>query len=270
MSSPKYAQIHRQLLFHWTAPKKLGEPRKRSEHLAYLDLLKGILNEGLRFSTPGSEHAEWIERGKIEASRPMICLSEWGLADSRAHAGRYGKMGFGFTRKFIMKKGGRPVIYVPNARNDQFRKSLIEVLRMAKETPGLEEHYGILASSLKAYHFPRDIQKARPDIGSKKTGTVPRRPKVLPEDSGLRLDFGGIFSNLEDREWRILRSTNRKSVSPGQPVTLECSPGNLAMIVLPDHQTLSLALQDEGIREHLFVPEQPAVCLVSKEMIFSI
>ena len=42
-----------------------------------------------------------------------LCFTEIRLSQAQTHAERYGKLGIGFTRDFIMNKGGRPVIYIP-------------------------------------------------------------------------------------------------------------------------------------------------------------
>ena len=40
---------------------------------------------------------------------------------AQTHAERYGKLGIGFTRDFILNKGGRPVIYIPHTANKDSR-----------------------------------------------------------------------------------------------------------------------------------------------------
>lgn len=45
---------------------------------------------------------------------------------------------------------------------------------------------------------------------------------------------------------------------------------SLAMIVLPDHKTLAHVMQHEGIRARIFMEDKPAVCLLTREMLYSI
>jgi hypothetical protein len=268
MSQNRYSQLHRKLLFHWTGPLEVPVIKTPSDRSAYLELLASILGKGLRYSTPGEDDTEWIEKDEIRATRPMLCFSEWGVAESNSHSGRYGFMGLGFTRRFVMRSGGRPVVYVPNTRSDPFRKALVEVIRSARQAgatdPKLRRHADLLASYLKAYHFHR--------VPAKSSGDGPRAEKVRrsevrsrPEDDHLRLDFGGIFANLEDREWRIVAKS-----APAVPEHLSFAPGELAMIVFPDHQTLGHAMRHPGIVKWLARPDKPAVGLLSREMIHSL
>ncbi|MDA1190072.1 MAG: abortive infection system antitoxin AbiGi family protein [Candidatus Poribacteria bacterium] len=43
---------------------------------------------------------------------PATCFTELPLTSARGHTTRYGCMGFGFTRRFVMERRGNPVLYV--------------------------------------------------------------------------------------------------------------------------------------------------------------
>lgn len=268
MSAAKYTQIHRRLLFHWTGPRPVRALKSRDDRMKYLDLLGSILDKGLRFSAPDVKHTEWIEKDLIRATHPMLCFSEWGVSESNAHSGRYGFMGLGLTRKFVMGKGGRPVVYVPNTKTDPFRKALVEVIRAVrngrKEDAKLHRHADLLASYLKAYNFQRTATKKQTQDGETQ-GSRLKKQTSRPDDHDLRLDFGGLFANLEDREWRILSRKPER-----QPEHLPFQAGELAMIVFPDHQTLSLAMRHDAIMDWVRKPGRPSVCMVSREVIQSI
>jgi hypothetical protein len=287
MSAAKYTQLHRQLLFHWTGKKDgvVIKPITRKDRTNYLDLLAKILENGLRFSHPGSDNTEWIEKGLVEAIHPMLCFSEWGVSESAAHSGRYGFMGLGFTRRFVMKQGGRPVVYVDNSKKDPFRMAILGLMRAAKaaseKDANLKKQIEIVSSHFKAYHFKREPDKKKTSSESKKR-EVSETTAKLAKDSHLKINFGGLLANLEDREWRVLG----KSADTQEDTYLGFSPGDLAMIVFPDHQTLSLAMRNSTImtlilRDRYGPPmigsrkldtgnaEKPCVCLVSREMIHS-
>jgi hypothetical protein len=72
---------------------------------------------------------------------------------------------------------------------------------------------------------------------------------------------------LEDREWRVLGPVAQKKL---KIESLPCVPGSLALVVLPDHQTLAYAMQSVELRARLYPPNKPAVCLLSREMLSSI
>jgi hypothetical protein len=287
MSTAKYTQLHRQLLFHWTGKQKQAaiKPRTRQDRLNYLDLLGKILDNGLRYSRPSQDHTEWIEKGLIEAKHPMLCFSEWGVTESSAHSGRYGFMGLGFTRRFIMKQGGRPVVYLDNGKTDPFRIAILGLMRAVKalseKDAKLKDHIEIVSGYFKAYHFKRET--AKPKVaGEPKKSRVSKDSGAPAEDRHLRIDFGGLLANLEDREWRVLA----KKSDPEKESFMGFSPGDLAMIVFPDHQTLSLAMRSSEImnvilrdrygppvkgsrKRDAYGSEKPCVCLVSREMIHS-
>ncbi|MEY5019147.1 MAG: hypothetical protein RLZ22_235 [Verrucomicrobiota bacterium] len=268
MSTPKYSQLHRKLLFHWTGPRPVRSVKSREDRVKYLELLASMLDEGLRYSVPDSRHSEWILKDEIRATHPMLCFSEWGVSESNAHSGRYGYMGLGFTRKFVMNKGGRPVVYIPNNQTDPFRQALVEVIQAIregrKENAKLYRHAELLASYLKSYNFNRTTEKkASKEKSSNKS--VRKKRARYHDDHLLRLDFGGLFANLEDREWRIIP----KRIED-EPQHLKFKSGDLAMVVFPDHQTLSLAMQCDAIMKRIILPGRPSVCMVSREVIQSV
>jgi len=49
---------------------------------------------------------------KFGFSAPMTCFTEIKLSLTREHTERYGCLGFGFSRAFVLKRGGMPVFYV--------------------------------------------------------------------------------------------------------------------------------------------------------------
>lgn len=274
MSQNQYAQLHRQLLFHWTKPLGSNKnsknifpaPKTSAERSAYVDHLGEILKTGLEFRTPPPHHAEHIVKGKIEAKLPMLCFSEWSVSGGLAQASRYGQLGLGFTRKYIMEMGGRQVVYLPNKPNDPFYRALVALLENAKTVKSLKDQVTLITSLLKTYN-PSSEPKAKVEKEQKKGG-VAKKTSTKNDDRHLGVDFGGLFKNLEDKEWRILQENhlNPKSVAN----RILCEPGSLAMIVLPDHKTLAHVMQNEMIRDSLFVENKPAVCFLTREMLYSI
>jgi len=279
MPRNKFAQIHRQLLFHWTEPKGIsGDPKSTADRRRFLDHLLLLLETGLKFGIPKREHSEWLVEGEIEATHGMLCFCEWNVSAAHEHSGRYGGMALGFTRKFVMRAGGRPVVYVPNEKRDPFRKALVSLLQNAKKDEKLRPECELISSWLKTYNGARSQRSSNSDSSNKNAvssdecipgvESKPARKKSGPtEDRHLRVDFGGLFANLEDREWRVLGPVAQKKL---KVESLPCTPGSLAMVVLPDHQTLAYAMQSEALRKKLYPTDKPAVCLLSREMLSSI
>jgi hypothetical protein len=275
MNLNKYSQLHRSLLFHWTHPKCVKKPsakkpeeckfipknppKNKTEREKFTEHLKLILTEGLNFSCPSSQHVEQITPA-IQTKHNIICFSEWNVGSSLEHARRYGHIGLGFTRKYIMNHNGRPVIYVNHSERDPIRKAMIKLLENSTKDGALLDHAQLVASLLKIYKNPRKLKDPCEKPKDRKAGRSP------DNDRAFALDFGAGLGNLEDREWRILDFNTQDE----KPRNLPCEPGKLAMIVLPDHQTLSLALKDKVIQEKVLPEDQPAICMISREMLRSI
>lgn len=274
MNRNKYSQLHQSLLFHWTQPpeekgskKRADEckfipksaPKNNADRKKFIEHIGSILTSGLRFCPPKCNHVEEITPA-IKTTHSIISFSEWNVGSSSEHAQRYGHIGLGFTRKYITSYGGRSVIYINNQKTDLVRKAMIKLLESSTKDGILLDHAQVVASLLKIYKDPRKPRDPRVE-----TKTV-RKERTLDEDRTFALDFGKGHGNLEDREWRIL-DFNTQDVTPR---ILPCEPGKLAMIVMPDHETLSLALQDEGIRDMVLPEDKPAICMISREMLRSI
>lgn len=280
MSLNKYSQLHRSLLFHWTQhPEEKGSetkiadeckfvpkaaPKSKQERKKFIEHLRSILTKGLRFSVPKCHHVEQITPA-IQTKHNILCFSEWNVGSSWEHARRYGHIGFGFTRKYIMSQNGRPVLYLRKAQknHDPTTEAMVKLLESAIQDDDLRDHAQWIASLLKLSKDPRTSKGSN---DNDKQNNRKKNVKSPDEDRSFALEFGGIHGNLEDREWRILDANMHNDTHR----TLPCEPGKLAMIVLPDHQTLSLALQDDGIREIVLPKDKPAICMISREMLRSI
>jgi len=280
MNRNKYSQLHQSLLFHWTQPPgekesktKISDeckfipkavPKSKPDRKKFIEHLKSILSEGLRYSCPKGIHEEKIT-DLIETRHRLISLSEWNVSASAEHALRYGHIGLGFTRKYIMSHGGRPVIYLRKSEKnkDPSTEAMVKLLESALKDADLCDHAQVMASLLKLSKDPRKLKGSV--VGDEKTNRN-KKAKAPDQDGIYALEFGGIHGNLEDREWRILDPNSQND----KPRTLLCEPGKLAMIVVPDHKTLSLALQDDGIRGMVLPEGKPAICMISREMLRSI
>ena len=260
----KYLQIHRRLLFHWTKPTGgILKPKNSDQRKDFVQHIRRILEEGLRFSVSKNDDNEYLLKGEFEPQKPMVCFTESTVGESGPHAQRYGSIGFGFTRKFMLKNQGRPVIYFDRLKQAGFTRSVINVLRAARESSSktVRKDVDQIVAFMKSYNMPlatkADVQPSLPNVN----------PRKVPDpDDHLRIRFGGLRKNLEDREWRIV--LKGPLTKPFQH--LEFAAGQLALLVLPDHQTLSLALNEPKIVRNLHPEGRPAVCVISRDMLPSI
>jgi len=100
--------IHSNILVHWTG-RDIENSSAGSNTQRYVERLADDCENGL-FAKRTTEAV--IRRWKIK-HLVRLCFTEIRLSQAETHARRYGKLGIGFARDFIMKKGGRPVIYIP-------------------------------------------------------------------------------------------------------------------------------------------------------------
>lgn len=155
-----FMNVRSEFLIHWTGNNKKKDDieskpiGKRSE--LYLERLIDYYENGL-FSRRKNEPTLRLRQVKDVV---RLCFTEIKLSQVQTHASRYGKLGIGFNREFILQKGGRPVIYIPYNSNEESRilennllniKDSISVLskKLADQDSGLKELIDKMSNSLK-------------------------------------------------------------------------------------------------------------------------
>lgn len=109
---------HSKLLVHWTGQTSFESLPAADKIDKYAERLKDWYQKGLftrradelvlRLPEPGHGY---VNKPHMELVR--ICFTEIRLSQAKSHSQRYGRLGIGFSRDYIVNKGGRPVIYVP-------------------------------------------------------------------------------------------------------------------------------------------------------------
>ena len=130
--------IHSKILVHWTG-KDIENSPGANKSQQYVERLKDDCENGL-FAKRTSEN---LIRGKKIKNLLRICFTEIRLSQAQIHAERYGKLGIGFARDFILNKGGRPVIYIPHTANEDSRlleDSIKNVYEKSKDNDNKEIH----------------------------------------------------------------------------------------------------------------------------------
>jgi hypothetical protein len=98
-------------LVHWTG-NRTDDIESKPENVRpqlYLDRLIDDCRNGLYTKRLDEDIIRHMKIKRIV----RLCFTEIRLSQAEKHARQYGKLGIGFTRDFIMNKGGRPVIYIP-------------------------------------------------------------------------------------------------------------------------------------------------------------
>ena len=285
---PPYNNIHRQQLFHWIgshidAKLKLGRSRLTDDLRGeYVECLRGALKNGLWVKTP--RDPDFLGNGDlIKVTRPITCFTEWTLGQSLPHTSRYGRLGLGFPKRFVLSRGGQPLIYVrDSAKNDPYTMALKAIAKLFKgndlkgkispsKLKTLRQHFDYLT------HFNKRIKHApipRPVTKILKPAYIPVTiskisKSIVPPDPFIRL-FGPTLHYLEEREWRIVYDKILEVFfttgpgSPGPEYFLPVKPGReLFTVVLPDNNTVNKALNDSFIRKKLYPADAPHVTVLS-------
>jgi hypothetical protein len=269
-----YNQVHKQQLFHWigshideqalasSAPGRRLDDRQRE---LYLGCLRGALSTGIWLQRP--RVADEIGDGALRVSRPIACFTEWSLKESRPHMGRYGRLGLGFPKRFVLDCGGQPVTYVRDVPSkDRYTQAMLTIGEHLSGAP--DEVRGAFEY---VTHFVKRIKRKRP----RSDRPPPPEREAVPKERGpsrellLQRQYGETLQFLEEREWRVVFDPKLKGhrcgpASGRPPHCLPFRPGwDLFTVVLPDNLTVNMLLQDDELRRLLFPKGAPHVSLLS-------
>jgi hypothetical protein len=267
----KYHGIHRQQLFHWIAPRedritglkgKLSPDARRE----YVKMLRGSLEKGIWVKSP--REPECLNLGKFSQplDKAMACFTEWSLNESRPHTTEYGRMGFGFSKSWLIKRGGQPVTYFDQSRSGTFFKNLVSLLKRLNADPVA------LDKLLFLVHFTKRIHKRPTKAEDGKATKKTRAPATTRAPDPFRRAWSKTMPYLEEREWRVVEHPllvqKRHLVDgpkTGEPkFFLPYEAGReLFTLVLPDNQTVSEVLHDTQITARLFPDNAPHVTVLS-------
>lgn len=278
----RYSNIHRQQLFHWIGShidqRHPSTPLTDEDREEYVQCLEGALVGGLWLKRP-RDPDQLGDGSLVKVSRPIVCFTEWSLGQSLPHTTRYGRLGLGFPKRFVLDRGGQPVTYVrDHRRNDPYCAAL---KLLAQYFRGLSADRGLSAARLERLrqhfdyltHFAKRIRRpvvksARPARKPRAT-TAARRP-AREADPFERL-YGGKLHYLEEREWRIVYDEDLGEYFTPGPASglpeyyLPFRPGaELFTVALPDNRTVHIA-SSRRLTARLFPAQAPHVTLLSLE-----
>jgi hypothetical protein len=214
--------IHSTILVHWTGKKRIEKEPEPDRPGLYLERLVDYYERGL-FAKRTSENV--IPDMKMK-NIIRLCFTEIRLSQTQVHARRYGRLGLGFARDFVMGRGGRPVIYVPyhgKKGNRLLEDSIRTVYKQS--TQNSEVHRA--AKWIMAY--------------------VKRMSNGKREGSGDDQDY------YEEMEWRVVYDERSKGVwtkECGRTYRLRFEPNDVKVVIFPDGKTRQMALEDAILREY--------------------
>lgn len=243
--------IHRRQLFHWIG-RHIKQDRLSGRNMrnSYVEALRNSLRDGLWLQAITDE--EIVLSGlSYPLRRRMVCLTENRLSESRIHAHRFGGLGLGFSKKFILSAGGKPVDYTQQKRGDLYTRSMLRCL--SDGSADLQPDLDYIAHFLKPLSARRGQGARRRPASS----SVSNRPAPTPGQP--RRQFGPRMLHQAENEWRVVehkRLLKRNSVSfsegPEGRLHMAFEPGpDLFTVVFPDRQTQEIAMADKFIGTRL-------------------
>ncbi len=201
----------------------------------------------------------------IKLTLPCLCFTELSLSTAELHCRKYGRLGFGFTKKAVLDLSGRPVAYIGGGSQDPNVKKLLQIRRVLEQANNPEKGlraFEYLCHFYKRMRFP--VAQASPDREKKLPLHFPPKPKTIlsPED---KMHFPGLrpFPFLEEQEWRVALSTPgnfhaHQTIKMGRWVPVV--PGDqLQVLVVPDNVLYQQVLADEKLRN--VIAPRGAVCV---------
>ena len=207
--------IHSSILVHWTG-SDIEESSVENKAQRYVERLADDCENGL-FAKRTTEAV--IRHWKIKHLL-RLCFTEIRLSQAETHAQRYGRLGIGFARDFIMNKGGRPVIYIP--------------FEAAPDSRLLEE---CIRNIYDHSQHDKDIRRWAKWI----MAHVKRMSNASDDDY------------FEEFEWRLVH--NESDSNPhfrsagGEGVyRMPFQPSDVKIVVFPDEAVKQMALREKRIR----------------------
>ena len=120
-------------LVHWTGKDICTDvvALTSSTRIQYIQRLESSLRTGLWMNrvTDGlsSRNAVGDPGVVLTFSNPMTCFTEVRLTQSVEHTRKYGLLGLGFSREFLLARDGLPVIYLRNGQRDFYTSLLYQI-----------------------------------------------------------------------------------------------------------------------------------------------
>jgi hypothetical protein len=282
MASAGY-QIHKQQLFHWIG-QGIQQNNKGNKVLSdaladqAIAHITASIKNGLWVKTPRIPEVFTLQKATFALRRPITCFTEWSLGESIPHTNNYGRIGFGFPKKWAIDRGGQSVTYFRHASDCGFLKTIFKLLKSAGDPVGNGEWTPKpgqrLDELIYLFHFakmirasaarsPKKKAKAPPSLTPGKTlalGTAPPKKVSKPPTPTFRRKFGAELEFVEEREWRIVHYPNGKHfvTGPGTPeFFLPYIPGDeLFTLVVPDHKVVTKLLASTWLTDRLFTPHK--------------
>src|SRR3954468_14105220 len=266
-------QLHKRQLFHWIGREvtRQNKGRKTLDDALVkkcLDYVRGSLETGLWVKSPSIPEKFSLDGKSLALTMPITCFTEWSLGESLNHTQNYGRIGFGFPKRWVIERGGQSVTYFRHAKKSFILRGIFQLLKCVATTgaegvwvankpkSGLQELLYLL-------HFMKVIREPSAG-GAKGKRVVPKIKTVRPTKplkaptANFRRRFGAELPFVEEREWRVVYHKSNPCFAKGlgfPEYFLPYVPGDeMFTLVLPDNKVVSALLQSDWFTERLFTP----------------
>jgi hypothetical protein len=230
--------LHTDFLVHWTG-KEFHKPpfaplddKLRNE---YVETLIRILENGLEMRV-GTEKIYDLNNKLLETFISRVCFTEIKLSQARTHAKRYGSMGIGVNRDFVLRNYGNPVFYLKSGESNVAVNAnlVLEFLKSNDSYSKILLEYRTLLAYFKNMNDPgkNDLQYY---------DELEWRVTHLP-----RLEGEGKITVIDRTKHLYMLKLNRDDVK---------------VLVFPDEQTKTMAFEDPRFPELVNKP----ICLTIKD-----
>ena len=209
--------IHPDILIHWTDRKWVGQDPTDKLRSAYVERLISFYRNGLWLTDQADAveaiHGAFDNKTSIHPGA-ILCLTELRLSLVEKHIGRYGSLGIGFRRSFMMQKGANPVFYLQNDDAGVVNTNLGLLHDAAQERPGLH----LFLSYVKA----------------------------------MSKEKGQDLSQYDEMEWRLVDCSVSGTAERPYPVrnekpTFEFGPSDVEILIFPDKKTRKEAVRNKEL-----------------------
>lgn len=235
--------IRSNFLVHWTGKDIQTDINALSneQRKEYIHRLIDILKNGLWMTIP-SEVIIGKGGSNIIYFGPMTCFTEVRLSQASNHAEKYGLLGIGVNRQFVLERNGGPVHYVRNHNDDEFILNVTKIMEII-------EPYSSISDTKNRMAFNISFLKMM--------------SKINTDD----------FSFLDENEWRIVHSGYQEEVTKRIIKTSEkepeyripLTPMDVRVIVFPDNKTLSLANKEKVLINWMKDANEPPTLITLRE-----
>jgi hypothetical protein len=277
--------IHDSMLFRWMGydidkPELKDQPAPRRKELTvkpsltesqvgdYLNRLRDALNPKIGLKVSAYSDADAVgNHSYIAKPKPCLFFTEQAAGDPEEHWRLYGRLGFGFSKRFIFDCGGRPVIYAGGGKDPvlasigYIRKTLSKSKEF-KDGHKIRQEFETLARFIKCTTMSREnvgeakpkpaepVAKIKADRKEIKTARVINKLinlREFPDAQTIRF--------LREREWRLLqrdKDTQRWRLDANGSTWFTPEAGKeLQLIIVPCNLILHQAYEDKDIRKNL-------------------